>query len=95
MKLPTKSVKAVFDPRLIAPNPEHSTAETTVAGTGHDSVSFTLPSVRGKGTALSRARDQRIRETVRKVPTTQMRTERKTIRRRPKVPAEELLVACA
>lgn len=86
MNEPTRSWNAVFDPNEMAPRPEHNIAEIIVAGTGHDNVSLTRPSVFGNGTALSRASDQRMREMVRKVPTTQIRTERKTIRRRPKVP---------
>lgn len=86
MKEPTRSLKAVADPREIAPNPVTSTAARRVAGIGQERRSSTCAKTEWNGVDLSRASAQKMRPTVKKVPITQIMMDRKMMRRRPKVP---------
>jgi hypothetical protein len=93
-KEPTRSEKAVREPRVMAPKAVVIMPVNTVAGMGQDRSSFTLEKNLEKGVALSRASDHHVRPTVKKVPTRQGPRERKIMKRRPKV-APVLPVACA
>ena len=91
---PARSRNAVLLPKGIAPRPVQMIAQSRVAGMGQLSLSLTREKKPENGVALSRARVHQMRPTVRKVPMTQIMSERKMMSRRPKV-APLLLVACA
>jgi hypothetical protein len=86
MKEPANTVNAVSLPNGIAPRHKDTNAQSSVAGIGQLSSSLTLEKNFGKGVALSRASDHQMRLQVRSVPTRQMRSEKKTMARRQKVP---------
>lgn len=87
IKEPARSEKAVVLPRVMAPRPVVIIPTKMVAGMGHERRSLTRLKSGAKGTALSRARAHQVRPTVRNVPIRQGMSERKMMKRRPKVAA--------
>ena len=79
MKEPASAVKAVLLPREMAPRPREMMEQRRVAGMGQLRFSLTLEKDLEKGVALSRARDHQTRPQVTRVPTRQMRRERRTM----------------
>ncbi len=93
MKDPARSLKAVLLPMVIAPKAVVNNPVRTVAGMGQLKPSLTCEKKGANGVALSRERAHHVRPTVRKVPIRHGVSERKTMKRRPKV-ALVLPVAC-
>lgn len=93
MKDPAKSEKAVVEPNVMAPRPVVMIPTKMVAGIGHERRSLTLPKKPANGTALSRASAHHVLPTVRNVPIRHGISDRKIMKRRPKV-AARLPVAC-
>lgn len=86
MNEPVNTVKPVVLPSGMAPRHKDKNAQSSVAGIGQLSSSLTPEKNFGNGVALSRASAHQIRPQVRSVPTRQMRSEKKTMARRQKVP---------
>jgi len=86
IKEPVNTVNPVALPNGIAPRHKDKNAQSSVAGMGQLRSSLTLEKNCGKGVALSRASVHQMRPQVRSVPIRQMRSEKKTMARRQKVP---------
>ena len=84
-KDPARSLKAVLLPRVMAPSALVRRPVKRVAGIGQLSFSLTRLKKWGNGAALSRARAQYVRPTVRNVPIRQGVKERKMINSNPNV----------